>query len=137
MRVEAARKQRYCWLKSVLSWIPLVFIAILNGVIREVGYARYYTELTSHQISTVSLILLFGIYVWFISRKWKLKSAHQAAAVGIGWLLLTVTFEFLFGHYFMGHSWSSLFQDYNVAEGRLWAFVLIWLAFAPYVMNRI
>ena len=46
-------------------------------------------------------------------------------------------FEFLFGHYVGKHSWSRLFHDYNILEGRLWSLVLMAIALAPYVMFRI
>jgi hypothetical protein len=29
-------------------------------------------------------------------------------------------FEFLVGHYVMGHPWSRLLHDYNILAGRLW-----------------
>jgi len=55
------------------------------------------------------------------------------------WLALTVAFEFLFGHFVMGHSWTTLFQDCNILAGRLWVLVLVWIAAAPanfYRVNR-
>ena len=36
------------------------------------------------------------------------------------WLGMTLAFEFLFGHYIAGKSWSLLLADYNLAAGRLW-----------------
>jgi hypothetical protein len=53
------------------------------------------------------------------------------------WLVLTVIFEFLFGHFVMGHPWSSLFHDYNLLAGRVWVLVLIWIAAAPSIFYRI
>ena len=60
-----------------------------------------------------------------------------ALAIGGIWLALTVAFEFLFGHYVMGHPWSRLFHDYNLLEGRLWVLVLVWTFIAPYVFYRL
>ena len=44
-----------------------------------------------------------------------------------------MAFEFSFGHFVAGHSWSRLFQDYNLFAGRLWVLVLLWLTLAPYL----
>lgn len=118
--------------KYILAWAPMVFIAIANGVLRQVWYAKYLSELQAHQLSTLIGALLFGIYIWVIVRYWKPASAGQAVAIGLVWLGLTVTFEFLFGHFVAGHSWPRLLQDYNLLAGRVWSLLLLWVAVAPY-----
>jgi hypothetical protein len=45
--------------------------------------------------------------------------------VGIAWLLLTVAFEFLAGHYLFHNPWARLLEDYNVFRGRIWVLVLL------------
>lgn len=124
-------------LKSFLFWIPMVFIAILNGIIRNFVYQKYASELTAHQISTFTAILLFAIYVWFIVPLLNLQSAGQAMAVGLIWLGLTIAFEFVFGHFAVGHPLSRLFVDYKIWEGRLWILVLIWTTIAPFIIFKI
>jgi hypothetical protein len=123
--------------KYLVSWIPGIPIAIVNGLFRTSLYMQFLTELHAHQLSAVSFILLFGIYVWFVLRWLKLSSAQEAFRLGLTWLVLTVIFEFLFGHFVMGHPWSSLFHDYNLLAGRLWVLVLIWIAAAPSIFYRI
>ncbi len=124
-------------LQYALLWIPLVFIAIANGAIRDFTYKNVLGELAAHQLSTLTGIILFGIYIWAIGFRWKLESGRQAAAVGLLWLALTVAFEFLFFHYAAGHSWSVLLNAYNVCEGKVWVLVLIFVAVAPYISYRI
>jgi hypothetical protein len=118
-------------LKYTIAWLPMVLIAIINGAIRGLSYGKFLSELRAHQLSSVSGIILFGLYIWFLSRRWRLESPTQAIAIGLLWLCLTIAFEFLFGHYVMGHSWNRLTHDYNVLEGRLWILVLSWIAIAP------
>ncbi len=124
-------------LKYTLAWIPMVFIGILNGATRQFGYGRFLGELFAHQVSSVTGIILFGSYVWILSIWWPLESSYQALVIGLIWLGLTVSFEFLFGHYVAKHPWSRLLHDYNIFEGRLWCLVLISITIAPYVMYRI
>jgi hypothetical protein len=123
--------------KYLVSWIPGIPIAIVNGLIRTSLYMQFLTELHAHQLSAVSFIVLFGIYVWFVLRWLKLSSTQEAFRLGLTWLVLTVVFEFLFGHFVMGHPWSSLFHDYNLLAGRVWVLVLIWIAAAPSIFYRI
>jgi hypothetical protein len=122
--------------KYVLTWVPMVLIAIVNGTIREAWYGKYLRELRAHQVSTASGVLLFGLYIWLLLRVWKPTSSSQALTIGFMWLGLTVAFEFLFFHYAMGHPWSRLLYDYNILAGRVWVVILIWVAVAPYVFYR-
>jgi len=123
--------------KYILAWFPMVVIAIINGSLRQFTYGMYIDELYAHQISTITGITFFGIYIYFITKKWRLTSANQALLVGFIWLIMTVLFEFVFGHYVMGQSWEKLFHDYNMFAGRVWIFVLIWTTFSPYIFYRI
>lgn len=123
--------------RYLVAWVPLVFIAIANGLFREKFFANRLKELQAHQASTVTLIILFGIYIWIVLRIWKPESAQQATFIGLIWLVLTVAFEFLFGHYVAGHSWGRLFNDYNILAGRVWILILIWVAIAPYIFYQL
>lgn len=123
--------------KYLIGWLPLIAIGILNGFIREIGYKKYVGDLTAHQISTLSGILLMGFYIWWLTGKWEIGTSSQALIIGVIWLGMTVAFEFLFGHYVMGHSWSKLFHDYNLLKGRIWVVVLIWVTIAPLVFYKI
>ena len=123
--------------KYMSGWLPLVAIGILNGVLRQAVYGKYIGELTAHQISTLTGIILMGLYIWWLTGVWKIESPGQAIAIGLIWLVMTVVFEFLFGHYVIGHSWKKLFHDYNILEGRVWVLVLAWITVAPIVFYKI
>ena len=123
--------------KYLVSWIPGIPIAIVNGIIRNSLYMQFLTELRAHQLSAMSFIFLFGIYVWFVLKWLGLSSAQEAIQLGLTWLALTVGFEFLFGHFVMGHSWARLFHDYDLLAGRVWILVLVWVAAAPSLLYRI
>ena len=123
--------------KYLLSWIPGIPLAILNGLLRESVYRRFLDERAAHQLSALSFIVLFGAYVWLILRWLRLSSAREALRVGITWLVLTVAFEFLFGHYVMGHAWERLLHDYNLLAGRLWVPVLAWITLSPLVLRAL
>jgi len=113
----------------------MVVISIINGAIREQWYGNYLSELRAHQVSTVTGVVLFGLYIWAINRIWQLESRVQSLSVGFIWLAMTVCFEFFFGHYVAGHPWSRLFHDYNILAGRIWGLLLVWITVAPYVFT--
>ena len=119
--------------KYTLLWLLMPFIGIFNGTLREFIYKKYVGELLAHQLSCFTGILFFGLFVWMLSLKWKIQSSAQALTIGIIWLVLTIIFEFVFGHYVMHHPWSSLFHDYNILAGRLWILVLLFTSLSPYI----
>jgi hypothetical protein len=125
-------KWKYLW-----TWFPGVLIAIGNGSIRQFWYRQFLGELPAHELSVASFTLLFGIYVWFVVQWLKLSSAGEALRLGVFWLVVTVVFEFVFGHFVMGHPWERLLHDYNVVEGRLWVLVLLWVTAAPVIFYLI
>jgi hypothetical protein len=51
--------------------------------------------------------------------------------VGVLWLVLTLAFEFLVGHYVFHKSWPALFEDYDLSRGRIWVAVLVVVLIAP------
>ena len=123
--------------KYITAWIPGLPIAIVNGIIRQFGFRSFLDELPAHQLSVVTFIILFGIYVWLIMPWLKLNSTAEAIRVGLVWLGITMAFEFIFGHFVMGHAWETLLHDYNVLAGRLWVVVLAWTTFSPVILYRL
>ena len=125
------------YLRYFVAWFPIIILAFANATIREAVYKRYVSELAAHQISTLTLGILVGIYVWVLSRHLKLQSSGQAVGVGLMWLVMTVIFETTLGRYVLGNPWSQVLRDYNVLEGRVWPLFLLWLTVSPYVFYRI
>lgn len=119
------------------GWLGMVVLAILNGLIRERIYAPRMNELSAHQVSTLCGLVVFGVYIWILTGLCPIGSAEQALFIGGMWLAMTIAFEFVFGHFVMGHPWARLLHDYNLLEGRIWLLVLVWTAAAPYLFYRI
>lgn len=135
-RRRSARERRVlrAW---ALAWLGGAGLGIANGVTRELTYADRVGDLTAHQMSTVTAVGLFAGYFSFLQRRWPLPNTNAALRVGALWLVLTVLFEFGFGHYVDRKPWSTLLRDYDITDGRLWALVLAWLATGPAVMRAL
>ena len=123
-------------LKYFLCWFPMLLLAIINGTARDLWYKKYVGEITAHQISTVSLILLFGFYIWLVMKKYPAKSGTQAIYVGLFWLTLTLAFEFGFG-LMRGRTLTQLLGEYDIMKGRIWILIPVWVLLAPYLFFRI
>ena len=121
----------------MLVWFLLAIVAVTNGIIRQSTYGKSVSDLAAHQISTVTAILASGALVWIVSGFWPMQSAAQAWTIGLLWLVMTVAFEFGFGHYVAGHSWNRLLADYNIFNGRVWSLFLVWVTILPYVIFQL
>ncbi|MBU7020713.1 MAG: hypothetical protein HXS41_06615 [Theionarchaea archaeon] len=118
-------------------WVVLVFVAIVNGTIRDQVYGPSMEELHAHQVSTLTGII-FSVLVMYVFLK--LTRAHYTDSdlvmVGIMWLCLTVAFEFAFGHFVIGHTLSRLLADYNILKGRIWIVMLLTILLGPYCVGK-
>jgi hypothetical protein len=79
------------YLQCFLLWVPTPILGRANAIIRQATYARYVSELGAHQISTLTICILYGVYVWVVLRFLGLQSPGQAIAVGLLWMVLTIT----------------------------------------------
>jgi len=124
-------------IKYTLAWLGMMIIAIANGGLRDILYKQYLGDLAAHQLSTVLLLLLLALYFRILAARWPLASYTQAWAVGLIWLVMTLAFEFGFGHFIVGHSWAHLFQDYDILAGRVWVLIPIWILTGPVLFLHI
>jgi hypothetical protein len=122
-------------LRYLAFWFVLAVVAIANGTLRQFVYGPWMTELTAHQLSTLTGILFTGLAVAAFHRRYPIPTARQAVSIGAAWLAMTIAFEFGFGHYVAGHPWQALLADYNLAAGRLWALFLAWIALLPTIVR--
>jgi hypothetical protein len=123
--------------RAAVVWLGLVVLAIVNGAFREalliprmgltLGLAA-----SSLMLSLGILAVTFAVIPWLHP-----SNPRQALGIGLGWLGATLVFEFGFGHYLRGKSWSELLVDYDVLRGRIWIVVLLTTALAPPIAARV
>jgi hypothetical protein len=114
----------------------MVLIAVANGTFRQAVLLPRLGDSLARQLSTISLLLLFALYTGVVFRIWPLASARLALGVGLAWLALTLAFEFGLGYYVSHLAWRDMLAEYDLASGRLWVLVPVWVAVAPYVFYR-
>ncbi|HEY8104977.1 MAG TPA: hypothetical protein VIE46_02655 [Gemmatimonadales bacterium] len=122
-------------LRALVIWVALLVVAVLNGGFREGVLTPRMSETVAHGASSIMLSAAILI-VTAIAIPWIRPAVpRDAIAIGLGWLGLTLAFEFGFGR-LRGRSWPELLVDYNVLRGRIWVLVLMATAVAPYVTAR-
>ena len=56
----------------------MLFLAVLNGGLREAVLKPQLGDMAARQVSTALLLALFAGWFWFLHRRWPLSSASQA-----------------------------------------------------------
>lgn len=123
--------------KWILAWVGAPVLAIINGGARESLYADAVGDEAAHAISTGTLLVLLGGYMWLLQRRWPLESEREALSVGGIWAALAIAFEFGFGHWVEGDSWTTLLANYDVTAGKVWILVPAGLVVGPEVARRL
>lgn len=123
--------------RAVVTWILMVPMAILNGVVREKVVRKSLDELPAHQVSVVTgSAAFFGLAYAMWHTHAKAIDDLTLARIGGSWLLGTMLFEFGFGAK-RGLSMDEMLHDYDVRAGRLWPVVLIVIAASPLAVKRL
>jgi hypothetical protein len=123
--------------RTVIAWLPMPFIGIANGTLRQFFLLKYFSDFTAHQISTLSLILLLVVYIAVVYKKLAIKSSKEAWLTGTCWLLLTISFEFAMGALISGLSLTEMLTAYNLMSGNLWSLVPLALLVLPILFCKL
>jgi hypothetical protein len=123
-------------LRSTLVWFLLLFLAVMNGGLRDALLTPRLGEFGGHIASTIVLCAAMLVVTWLTIGWIRPAKSTEALLIGGGWVLMTVAFEFLAGHYVFRTPWARLLADYNLVDGRIWLLVLATSAFAPLIMAR-
>ena len=122
---------RSVWTPWMIAWLGGSVLGIINGSIRELVYKDRVGDATAHYLSTVILMVLLGLYFWWLEHRWPLPSLRSALQIGLAWMIMTASFDFGFGHYVDGKSWAELAKDYDITAGRIWVAILAWIVVGP------
>lgn len=123
-------------LRTLAVWLLILPLMIGNGILREavlVGWlGRRGADVAS---ALMGIVIILAVTRPFLRRAPD-RTWRALATVSVTWLVLTVAFEFLFGHYVDGKSWSELVANYYLWRGALWPLVLASLIAAPFLWGR-
>ncbi|WP_418285323.1 hypothetical protein [Halorubrum sp. DTA46] len=117
-------------------WLLMALVAVANGGFREVVLIPRVGEYPGHVASTALLVAaILAIAFAFFSRTSVAYGTAELVAIGVGWTLLTVGFEFLVGR-LEGTPVSVTIGQYDVLAGQVWIAVPLTLLIAPLLFGR-
>ena len=119
--------------KALGMWLVLLAVMMGNGFLRVlVLQPRLGEDAARQAASLLGMGLILAASAVFVRRLGEPGSA-ALLVIGVLWLVLTLAFEFLFGHYVSGASWEALLAEYDLQRGRLWPLVLLTTLLAPWL----
>lgn len=122
--------------KALAVWAGILVLAMANGVLREAVLVPALGK-TGGLISSGMILSCLILIVAYLSLPWfgPLDTA-KLIAIGVGWLLLTLTFEFSFG-LFRGRALSEILEAYTFKDGNIWTMVLLVTTISPWLAARL
>lgn len=110
--------------RALAVWGLILLCAIANGVLRE---ALLIPRLSARP----GLLLSWWLLPWI-----GLRGRRAQLLTGLGWLALTLGFEFSFG-LLRGRTLDEILAAYRFEGGNLWPLVLLVTACAPWLAGRL
>ena len=122
--------------KALAIWLCILMMAIANGMLREAVLIPVLGKVPGLILSGVLLSVLI-LAVSYLALPWfGVWPPARYIAIGFGWLLLTLIFEFCFGHFIQGKPWPQLLEAYTFKDGNIWPIVLLVTVMAPYIAAK-
>tara|TARA_R110000772_G_scaffold63282_2_gene141757 strand:+ start:2689 stop:3072 length:384 start_codon:yes stop_codon:yes gene_type:complete len=123
-------------MKALAIWAGILVMAVLNGTLREFFLVPKLGTAPGFFLSGVLLSLLI-VLLTYLSLPWiDARRITELASIGLGWLCLTLLFEFSFG-LLQGKSWQVILEAYTFRDGNIWPLVLFVVATAPYLAAKL
>jgi hypothetical protein len=124
-------------LRAFAVWLLIMCIEVVHGTLRTIFLAPLIGDFLARQLSVLTGSLLI-LTVAFLFVRWiRASTTGSLLIVGLLWLLLTLLFEFCFGHFILGLSWERLASDYDLRHGGLLTLGLVVLMFAPLMAAKL
>lgn len=122
--------------KAFAIWLCILVVAIANGMLREAFLIPELGKVPGFILSGVLLSVLI-LAISYLALPWfGMWPPARYLAIGFGWLLLTLIFEFAFGHFIQGKPWAQLLEAHAFKDGNIWPIVLLVTVVAPYIAAR-
>ena len=123
-------------LKSVLVWVAILVLAILNGALRDMVLVHALGPTSARLISGVVLCSII-VAAAALAAPWLGRPPLRSFWwIGALWFVLTLGFETAVG-YAEHQSWQRLLDAYTFQGGNLWPLVLVTTLIAPWIGARI
>jgi len=125
------------WFRAFVVWLVFIVAESVHGTLRTLLLAPVTGDFRARQLSVLTGSALVVFIAWWFARWVQARRTPTLLALGLGWLVLTLVFEFGLGRWVLGYSWRRMASEYNPFEGGLMGLGLLVLVFAPLLGARL
>jgi len=122
--------------KAVVIWLVILFFAMANGFLREAVLTPTLGVTPGLLMSGLLLCGCVLLPTWLLLPWLGTRVPEHLLMIGLGWLLLTLVFEFSFG-LLAGKPLPELLDAYTFRDGNLWPVVLAVIVGAPWLAAKL
>ena len=123
-------------LKSLLIWLSIIPLAILNGGLRQRILEPLFGLKIANPISGLILCTLIFIVSFIFIPRLGIGDIKSYLIMGILWIFFTIVFETVLG-LIMGNAFKEILNAYNITTGNLWLIVVIFIGITPFLIAKI
>jgi hypothetical protein len=121
--------------KSLEVWLFVSVAAMMNGMFRSLFLVPRIGDHTAHVLSVLLLmIMVLLLSSVLVNRMMREYVNSDLFLIGLLWVALSVSVDFLFEFYVMDVPWRVILHDYNLFSGRIWILVLVTEFIGPWFM---
>ena len=124
------------WYRAVAIWFLIALAESVHGTIRRLFIAPVMGDLSARQIGVLTGSTIIFLISWLSIRWIGARKFTYQLEVGALWVVLTVLFEVGLG-LALGYPQARILSDYNVAQGGLMGFGLLFMLFAPSLAAKV
>jgi hypothetical protein len=124
-------------IKGIGIWLIILPAAVVNGLFREKVLTLFIGAALALPLSGIILSVFIFIIIFLLIPFIGESTSRAYLAIGLLWVALTLSFEYLFGYFVMGRSWHEINQVFNVKAGNLFIASVFTCAISPWVVAKI
>jgi hypothetical protein len=122
--------------RAFVVWLVIALAESVHGTARILFLQPLIGDFPARQLAVFSGILIILAIAYLFSGWLRAKNDLQLFAVGLLWIVLTLTFEISLGRA-MNLSWARIFSDYDIADGGLMPIGLAFMLLAPLIAAKL
>ncbi|KAA3609667.1 MAG: hypothetical protein DWQ05_22305 [Calditrichaeota bacterium] len=125
------------FLKACLVWLLMMVFAVGNGLFRDNFLASQLNPAIALPLSGITLSILILLITYFTLPILGKHPPQTYIFIGAQWVLTTLAFEFIFGHFVAGKPWPEILQIFKVWQGNFFLIALVVTFIAPVTVAKL
>lgn len=123
-------------LKALFVWFLIIVAESIHGTLRQLFLAPLIGDFQARRIAVFTGTLVIFLVTYLLIRWISAPTVKALLGIGLMWVVLTVSFEFILGVFVLNYTWERMFEDYDISRGGLMGFGLLFMLFAPYLADK-